>query len=251
MIQAVLLDIAGVLYDGGKPIAGAIESVARLQQKPVALRFVTNTSQLSPQQVKQQLDDLGFVVEQDQLYTAPTAVTSYLKTGGMTCYALVHPNLDKEFQPFESDTPDAVVIADAGERFDYAHLNQAFQYLMQGAELIAIGDNKFFKKDGRLVLDAGPFIHALAYAADKEPIIIGKPSATFYNVVIDSVPCAPEQAIMIGDDVTADCEGALRAGLKACLVQTGKYQPGDEARCEPPGLICATDLSQALKEIGI
>ena len=249
MIQAILLDIAGVLYDGGTPIAGAIESVAQLQEKPVALRFVTNTSQQSPQQVKQKLDGLGFVVEPSQLYTAPTAVTSYLKAGNMSCYALVHPNLDKEFLPYESTTPDAVVVADAGERFDYAHLNQAFQYLMQGAQLIAIGDNKFFKKDGQLVLDAGPFIHALAYAADREPIIIGKPSATFYHVVVDSVPCAPEHAIMIGDDVVADCEGALRAGLQACLVKTGKYQPGDETRCALPGLRCAADITRALSEI--
>ena len=28
------------------------------------------------------------------------------------------------------------------------------------------------------------------------------------------LPCAPDQALMIGDDVTADCEGALRAGLR-------------------------------------
>lgn len=251
MIKAVLLDIAGVLYDGGTPIARAVETVAELQKKPVAVRFVTNTSQKSPQQVKQQLDELGFEVAPDQLYTAPTAITSYLNAGGMTCYALVHPNLDREFEPFESPTPDAVVVADAGDRFDYARLNQAFQHLMEGAELIAIGDNKYFRKEGKLVLDAGPFIHALAYATDKEPIIIGKPSETFYRVVVDSVPCAPKEAIMIGDDVEADCTGALRAGLQACLVQTGKYQPGDESRCELPGLQCVTDVTQALKVIGL
>ena len=251
MIRAVLLDIAGVLYDGGTPISGAVETVAELQKQPVAVRFVTNTSQKSPQQVKQQLDDLGFEVKPDQLYTAPTAITSYLKAGGMSCYALVHPNLDREFRSFESPVPDAVVVADAGERFDYASLNKAFQHLMEGARLIAIGDNKYFRKDGQLVLDAGPFIHALAYAADKEPVIIGKPSKTFYRVVIDSVPCSPEEAIMIGDDVDADCIGARRAGLQACLVQTGKYQPGDESRCKLPGLHIVPDVTKIIGEFGL
>ena len=250
MVQAVLLDIAGVLYEGRTPLPGAIESVSRLQQRSVALRFVTNTSQQSPQQVKQQLDDLGFTVGQDQLYTAPSAVLAYLKERGMSCYALVHPNLDELFQPFSSSTPDAVVIADAGDRFDYNHMNQAFKYLMQGAELIAIGDNRYFKKEGELVLDAGPFIHALAYAADQEPIIIGKPSTMFYEVIVGSVPCAPEQAVMIGDDVEADCAGAIKAGLKACLVRTGKYQPGDENRCQLHGLECTADLREALTRIG-
>lgn len=251
MIRAVLLDIAGVLYDGGTTIAGAVETVAELQKQPIAVRFVTNTSQKSPQQVKQQLDDLGFAVAPDQLYTAPTAITSYLKASGMSCYALVHPNLDEEFRPFMSPTPDAVVVADAGDRFDYARLNQAFQHLMEGAQLIAIGDNKYFRKDGKLVLDAGPFIHALAYAADKAAIIIGKPSETFYRVVVDSVPCSPHEAIMIGDDVDADCVGALQAGLQACLVQTGKYQPGDENRCELPGLHCVSDVTKIIGEFGL
>ncbi len=251
MVQAVLLDIAGVLYDGRIPLPGAIESVAKLQQQSVPLRFVTNTSRQSPQQVKQYLDDLGFNVKQEQLFTAPAAVVAYLENRHMTCYALVHPNLDVLFEPFQSTAPDAVVVADAGERFDYMHMNQAFQHLMAGAQLIAIGDNRYFKKAEELVLDAGPFIHALAYASDKKPIIVGKPSTTFYEVVVASTRCAAQQVLMIGDDVVADCEGAIRAGLLACLVRTGKYRPGDEARCELQGLMCADDLPAALELVGL
>ena len=236
---------------GNQPISGAIDAVSRLQQAPIAVRFVTNTSQQSPRQVGRQLESMGFAMQPDQLYTAPAAVTAYLKQRKMSCYALVHPNLDAEFEPFLSSTPDAVVVADAGERFDYAHMNEAFRFIMDGAQLIAIGDNRYFRKDGRLTLDAGPFIYALAYAADTEPIIIGKPSKTFFEVVINSVPCPPEQAIMIGDDVVADCEGALRAGLRACLVHTGKYQSGDESRCTLPGLYSAADINEALSKSGL
>jgi HAD superfamily hydrolase (TIGR01458 family) len=247
MIKAVFLDIAGVLYDNGKPVAGALEAVKRLQRQLVAVRFVTNTSQLSPRQVGAHLENLGFTVEPGQLFTAPEAITAYLNERSLKCYALVHPNLDELFQPFRSDTPDAVVVADAGDRFDYPHLNIAFQFLMKGAVLIAIGDNRYFSEEGKLMLDAGPFIYALGYAADKEPVIIGKPSGTFFEIVLNSVPCTPREALMIGDDVTADCEGALRAGLRACLVRTGKYRPGDESRCALPNLRCEADIDHALK----
>ena len=37
---------------------------------------------------------------------------------------------------------------------------------------------------------------------------------------------------MIGDDIHGDIEGALDNGLQACLVQTGKYQAGDEKRID-------------------
>jgi ribonucleotide monophosphatase NagD (HAD superfamily) len=35
---------------------------------------------------------------------------------------------------------------------------------------------------------------------------------------------------MVGDDVYGDVEGALKSGLQACLVRTGKYRPGDETK---------------------
>ena len=213
----------------------------------MSLRFVTNTSQQSPKQVLQRLRGLGFEVSNDELFTAPSAITAYLRDRKQTCYPLVHPSLDELFAPFASSKPDTVVVADAGERFDYAHLNHAFRCLMEGAELIAIGDNRYFRRAGELMLDAGPFIHALAYAADRQPVVIGKPSATFFQVVVNSVGCRPGEALMIGDDVDADVEGALRAGLQGCLVQTGKYRAGDEKRCELPGLILATDVAAALE----
>mmetsp|Transcript_15226 Transcript_15226/g.35287 ORF Transcript_15226/g.35287 Transcript_15226/m.35287 type:complete len:125 (+) Transcript_15226:548-922(+) len=40
-----------------------------------------------------------------------------------------------------------------------------------------------------------------------------------------------EDVCMIGDDVSADCRGALEAGIgTAILVRTGKYREGDEER---------------------
>jgi len=37
-------------------------------------------------------------------------------------------------------------------------------------------------------------------------------------------------ALMVGDDVIADVGGALDAGLRGCLVRTGKYRAGDEQK---------------------
>jgi ribonucleotide monophosphatase NagD (HAD superfamily) len=38
---------------------------------------------------------------------------------------------------------------------------------------------------------------------------------------------------MIGDDVEADVNGAIAAGLAGILVRTGKYRPEDERRADP------------------
>ena len=90
--------------------------------------------------------------------------------------------------------------------------------------------NKYFKDENRLSLDAGPFIRAIEWAADTTAIIMGKPSPQFFEQVVASTPYGAEQCLMIGDDVLADVEGAVQAGLQGCLVKTGKYQHGDERK---------------------
>ncbi len=114
----------------------------------MSLRFDTNTSQQSPEQVLRRLWGLGFEVSDDELYTAPAAMAAYLRARRQNWYALVDPGLDERFAPFASSKPDAVVVADAGERLDYARLTHAFRCLMEGAELIAIGDNRYFRRAG-------------------------------------------------------------------------------------------------------
>ncbi|TIR44792.1 MAG: TIGR01458 family HAD-type hydrolase, partial [Mesorhizobium sp.] len=42
MIRAVLLDLAGVVYDCDTPIAGAVAAVERLRKAGLPLRFVSN-----------------------------------------------------------------------------------------------------------------------------------------------------------------------------------------------------------------
>jgi HAD superfamily hydrolase (TIGR01458 family) len=126
--------------------------------------------------------------------------------------------------------PNAVLIGDAAEDFDYAHLNRAFQLCQAGAPLLGIGYNRYFKLNDQLLLDAGPFVTAIEFAASVKATILGKPSAEFFDQVLASTGATATQTLMIGDDVFGDVEGALQAGLSGCLVKTGKYQPGDETK---------------------
>jgi len=54
---------------------------------------------------------------------------------------------------------------------------------------------------------------------------------------------------MVGDDVFADVNGALKAGMKAALVKTGKYRPGDEKKIAAPGACVCGDLLDAIEGI--
>ena len=131
--------------------------------------------------------------------------------------------------------PDVVLIGDAGLNFDYEALNHCFRLLLDGLPLLAMGCNRYFRDDGGLNLDLGPFVAALEYAAELEAIILGKPASEFFLAAVNSLELPPQDVVMVGDDAEMDVRGALAAGLRGVLVRTGKYRHGDEAKVEPLG----------------
>lgn len=228
MIEALLLDLSGVLYDGDTPIPGALEAVERAQKSGIALRFVTNTSQRTRASLLHHLRTLGFSLDGDQLFTAVDAARQWMQQRQLRPYCLVHEDILSEFEEFDQSDPNAVLIADAAEGFNYSTLNHAFQLCVAGAPLLGVGYNRYFKSDKQLWMDAGAFIRAVEFAAGVDAVIVGKPSTEFFAQVMASTEARNEQTLMVGDDVIGDVEGALKAGLRACLVRTGKYRAGDE-----------------------
>ncbi|NHN35794.1 TIGR01458 family HAD-type hydrolase [Pseudomaricurvus alcaniphilus] len=228
MIESILFDLSGVLYDGDQVIPGAQQAVQRAQRSGIEVRFITNTSQKTRQNLLLHLHSLKFAVEETQLFTAVDAARQWLRQRNLRPFCLVHENIIGEFADFDQHNPNAVLIADAAEGFHYHSLNRAFQLCIAGAPLLGIGYNRYFKSGDQLVLDAGAFIKTIEFGAGVEAVIVGKPSVEFFKQVVASTSARPEHTLMVGDDVFGDVEGALNVGLQAALVRTGKYRPGDE-----------------------
>jgi len=247
--QALCIDISGVLHEDGEPVSGAREAIARLREAGMPFRFLTNTSRKPSREVLEQLQDLGFEARAEEVLTAPAAVARYLKERNLKPWLLVHPGIEEEFKAVEASKANAVVVCDAGERFDYHALDQAFALLVDGAELLVVGMNRYFKQSDGLHLDAGPFIRALEFAAGVEATIIGKPGEAIFREACDSMGVTPGNCLMVGDDVEADVGGALDAGLEAALVKTGKYQEADSDRARELGAGVFDDISAVVSEV--
>jgi len=246
MTQGVLIDLGGTVYDGDRPLPRAIEAVRRLHAHRIPVRFVTNTSRSPRRAICTRLAHMGLTVPEEEIFTAPQAIVAYLQRHDLSPSLLVHPAIEEEFAGLTGSSGQAVVIGDAADGFTYARLNHAFRLLLDGATLLAIGDTRYFKEDGGMSLDAGPFVKALEYASGHEALILGKPAATFFHTAAASIGCSPQQTLMIGDDVQSDINGALKAGMKAALVKTGKYRAGDEQQIRTPGACVCEDLYEAV-----
>ncbi|MDX1796533.1 MAG: TIGR01458 family HAD-type hydrolase [Hydrogenovibrio sp.] len=239
-VRAILLDISGVLYEGHRVIPGAVETVNALRKLPFQIRFVTNTSTKSSEMIRQELLDMGFEIEPEELFTAPIAAKRYLIEHLLRPFCLLHPDLKAEFADIDQEDPNCVLLGDARDELTYENLNHAFQLIEQGHPLLGIGKNKYFMSHDGLMLDSGVYIHALEWASNTEAIILGKPDHHFFQEVVLSTGCRPGDCLMIGDDVVGDIQGAIDAGLQACLVKTGKFKDSDLALMPPTAHLITT-----------
>jgi len=242
--RGVLLDLDGVLYVGRQPLPGAAEALARLRAADLALGFVTNTTRRSRRVIRADLAVMGFAVADDELFTPARAAREWICARGISPYLLIHPGLVEDFAGLPQDGKDVVVVGDAGDGFTYAALNRAFRLLIAGAPLLALATNRYFRDAEGLSLDAGPFVAALEHASGGRALLFGKPAPEFFHAALTGLGCRAEESVMIGDDVEADVNGAIAAGLAGILVRTGKYRPEDDARIDPRGTM-ADDVAAA------
>jgi len=237
--SAFLIDLDGTLYADGAAVPGAVQALGRLRQQALPFRLVTNTTSRSRAMLVERLRGYGFAVAPEELFTAPMAAVALARAEGWRrAVPLVPPAALPDLAPLELRggtsgeppgagwRPDVVLIGDLGERWTHALMQEAFEHLMAGAALAAISRDRYWRKEGRLTLDAGPFVAGLEYAATRKAIVAGKPSAGFFATAVAAMgELHPGRVAMVGDDLWSDVAGAQGAGLQGWLVRTGKFRP--------------------------
>ena len=183
----------------------------------------------------QRLAGYGLNVSAPEVFTATLAGAEAARQAGYRVVAPFVPELaladlaDMELcggtSGYPPGVPDAVLMGDLGQKWSYALLQEAFEYVMSGSALIALSRDRYWLRDGKLALDAGPFVAGLEFAVGKEAVVAGKPSAAFYTAAVRSMGLETGKSVaMVGDDLWSDIQGAQRAGLSGWLVRTGKYR---------------------------
>jgi phospholysine phosphohistidine inorganic pyrophosphate phosphatase len=237
--SAYLIDLDGTLYAEGSAIPGAVDALVRLRSAGVPYRLVTNTTSRSRAMLVDRLREYGFAVEPTELFTAPIAGAGLARETGYRTAAPFLPaaalaDLDGvDLAGGTSGRPppagwhaDVVLVGDLGSRWSHELMQEAFEHLMAGAALVALSRDRYWLKDGRLTLDAGPFVVGLEYASGKTAEVAGKPSARFFKAALATLGDPPPgQVAMVGDDLWSDVAGAQAAGLRGWLVRTGKFRP--------------------------
>lgn len=251
MALGVLMDIGGVVYEGDEAVSGAKNAIHRLHAAGLPVRYITNTTRRPKRRIQEQLAAFGIDVGLSEILTPAEVACAWLRQEGLTPHLLVHPDLEEDFADLPKSGDLAVVVGDAGPFFTYARMNAAFRALMAGAPFLALATNRVFKDaDGKLSLDAGAFVKALAHSSGTEALVLGKPSKDFFSMGAQSMGCDLPDVAMVGDDAEHDVAGALASGVGAgILVKTGKFLDGDETRYRPPPTAVVADIADAVSLI--
>jgi HAD superfamily hydrolase (TIGR01458 family) len=227
-VEAVLLDIDGVLVTSWEPLPGAVETIAWLRENDVRFRLITNTTTHTRAALAKTLADAGIAVSADEIVTAVVATGSYLRTAHPGARVLVlsdgDASSDLEGVDVVEDDADVVVLGGAYEGFDYPAMNRVFRMIMDGAPLVAMHRNMYWRTNEGLQLDGGAFVAALEEATGTRAVVCGKPAREYFTSALDGLGVSPERTAMVGDDLESDVIGAQDAGLIGVLVRTGKFR---------------------------
>ena len=240
-MRALLFDLDGTMYTDAGPVPGAVETVRRLRARGIPYQFVTNTTGRPRAKLVERLVSYGFEVAPEEILTPVRAAVTLCRARGHERVAPYLPAAtleDLEGIDLVAGTsahpvsgvirPSAVIVGDLGDLWTYRLLQEAFGFLMEGAELVALSRDRYWLKGDGLALDAGPFVAALEFATGKRATVTGKPTAEFYHAAVQtlSLPAgvSPGEIVMVGDDVWSDVRGAQEAGYRGWLVRTGKFR---------------------------
>jgi HAD superfamily hydrolase (TIGR01458 family) len=249
-MASILLDVDGVLHMSGDPIPGAVDAVAELRRKGHTLRFVTNNSTRPRERLAEELNTLGFELDEDELQTTPSAAARELE--GKRVLALVMAAIVPDLDGLElvGDHADAVLVGGCDETlepnqvFSYMNLARAFAEIQMGAAFYCLHKNRWWQTSRGPMLDGGAFVAGLEYATGVEATVLGKPSPSYFAAALDALDAEPDRTWLVTDDLEADIRGARLFGMRTALVRTGKFRPETLETADPAPDIVVSSLAQ-------
>ena len=226
--DSVLADLDGVIYEGGKAIEHAVQSINKLTDQRIKVGYVTNNSSRKPETIAAQIADYGIAVSPDDvvssgqtgvellstlvpagskvLVVGGEGLRTYTEAGG---FVLVNDSTEK---------PDAVIQGFAPD-VSWKHLSEAAYSIQNGAKWVATNQDWTIPQERGLAPGNGTLVSAVHTAVGQLPLVAGKPEVAIFQTAIKRFGL--KRPLFVGDRIDTDILGANRAGIDSALVLTG------------------------------
>lgn len=246
-IKPILIDLDGVLKLGKSPAPDVTEFLNFIKENKIPACVLSNSTLRTGEMVKEFFTSHNIEIGIPAI-TAFDATVSYVKKNYKKVKVYCRDYLIHYFDGLiDADNPEAIVIGDIEDKWDYHILNNIFNKVFNGADLIAMHKNKYWYPEDELMIDAGAFVNAIEFASGKEAILIGKPASLYFKEALESINSKIEDGFyMIGDDVENDVQAAQSIGGTGILIYTGKTKYPIESNTKIKPDFEAKSLSEVL-----
>jgi glycerol-1-phosphatase len=232
--DVALLDLDGVVYLGGYPIAGAAEALEKAVASGMRLAFVTNNASRTPSAIAAQLTGLGVPASVQDVITSAQAAARLLAerlppgapvlvVGGIGLRLAVR---ERGFRPvtIASERP-AAVVQGYGPGLSYAQLAEGALAVDAGAWYVASNADATLPTPRGRQPGNGSLIQVIATATGQPPVVAGKPEPPLHAEAVART--GARHPLVVGDRLDTEIESAVRSGADSLLVLTGVTRPLD------------------------
>jgi 4-nitrophenyl phosphatase len=264
-IQALILDMDGVLWRGDEPIGDLPAIFATIERHGWQVTLATNNATLSADQYVEKIARLGVSLDRRQIVNSALATASYLHRlypqggrvyivgeNGLAITLAAHgfsavPLSLSSLDPKNENILAVIVAMD--RQVTYEKLTIATRLVRAGVPLLATNPDRTFPTPQGLVPGAGAILAAIEAASGESALIIGKPSPEMYRVALETMGVAPQNTLVVGDRLETDIAGGQQLGCQTALVLSGVTSPQAADRWRPKPDWISPDLSSLLGEI--
>jgi 4-nitrophenyl phosphatase len=252
-LEALLIDLDGVVYRGDLALPGATEVIDTLRRHQIAYAFVTNNATLTPEQFRTKLTGLGVAAELDDIVTSPVATGAYLQSiaspGTGVCVVgeegLRQAMVEAGFAL--DDTAPSFVVVGLDRQLTYERLIIACRAIQGGAQLVATNADPALPVEDGLWPGAGAILAAITTTTGARPTIVGKPEPTLVRVALDRLAADPAHAAIIGDQIGSDIRAGKAAGIATILVAGELVSPPSSPFADVTPDLVVSDLAHLLE----
>jgi 4-nitrophenyl phosphatase len=229
-IQAFIIDMDGVLYEGARPLPGLVEFFDTLRAKKIRFILATNNASLTPEQYISKLAGMGVTITRDEILSSALAAASWMRKrspSGARVFAIGEDGVRNALTENGFTLLDLYenhadyVICGMDRKLSWDKLATATINIRAGAKFIGTNPDTTLPTERGTTHGNGAILAALQAASGVQPIIIGKPEPTMYQIAIDMLGIAHEHIAAIGDRLETDILGAERTGIQSILVLSG------------------------------
>ncbi len=235
MIKAIVLDLDGTLYRGGRVIPGIPRTLETLRKNGFKLFFVSNASMRTREDQARKLRKMDIACTINEMYNSAYATANYVKANYLDpcAYVISEGGLRTELKRAgvkiikrENEDP-TVVVTGLDTKLTFEKLTIALRALLNGADFIVSNADRIYPVESGILPGSGTIAAFLQYGSRKKPIIIGKPSTHLIEAVLKENKLKRDEVLIVGDNYETDILVAHALRIKSALVLTGLTKRSD------------------------